>query len=92
MTLHQTSHGELLAMPIEDLRKDILTQRALIARSRLGIQLNKEKDTAKYRRDRRMLARMLAAMQTLQMKASKEKTIAPLKSKRKSRTIPASST
>ncbi len=89
MATHHASYGELTSMPIDELRRDILTQRALVKKMSLGIQMNKEKDSAKYRGERRMLARMLLAMHVLKAKGKKE---APLKSKKKSRTIPASST
>ena len=61
MATHVTSFGELMAMPFDDLRKEIVTQRALVRKMRLSIHLNKEKDTAKYRREKRALARMLTA-------------------------------
>lgn len=59
MSTHLSTYGELEAMPKEDLGKEIVTQRAIVRKMRLGILLNKEKDTAKYRRERRQLARML---------------------------------
>jgi hypothetical protein len=61
MATHLPSYGELTAMPREDLRKDIVAQRALIRKMKLAVLLNKEKDTAKLRRERRQLARMLTA-------------------------------
>ena len=90
MAAHQTSYGELLAMPIDELRKDILMQRALVTKMRLGLELNKEKDSAKYRRERRMLARMLSAIHIPKVKVAEESKVPPLKSKRTSRTLPAS--
>ncbi len=89
MATHHASYGELLAMPIDELRRDIMTQRALVTKMSLGIQMNKEKDTARYRTERRMLARMLLAMHILKAKTKSKST---LKTKKNSRTIPASST
>jgi hypothetical protein len=48
-------------MPADELRKEILEQQTLVRKMRLGIHLNKEKDSAKYRREKRALARMLTA-------------------------------
>ena len=59
MASHLSTYGELEAMPKEDLRREVVSQRALVRKMRMGILLNKEKDTAKYRRERRQLARML---------------------------------
>lgn len=83
MAVHQTSFGELTAMPFDELRKEVMTQRALISKMRLGIQMNKEKDTAKFRRERRALGRMLLALERVQ-KQPKE-----LKKKPKSVTVSA---
>jgi hypothetical protein len=83
MAVHQTSFGELAAMPLSELRKEIITQRALVSKMRLGIQLNKEKDSAKFRRERRALGRMLLAFARVEGKAKE------LKSKPKSATVSA---
>lgn len=65
MATHLSSFGELLAMPLEDLRKDLAAQRTLVRKMRLGIEVKKEKDTARFRREKRQLARMLTAYRTL---------------------------
>jgi ribosomal protein L29 len=65
MASHIASFGELLAMPGDELRKELAQQKALVRKMRLGIHLNKEKDTAKYRREKRSLARMLTAQLAL---------------------------
>ncbi len=62
MATHIASFGELTAMPMDELRKEVTAQRLLIRKMRLGVHLNKEKDTAKYRREKRALARMLTAV------------------------------
>ncbi|ALM09412.1 MAG TPA: hypothetical protein DEB30_01315 [Candidatus Peribacter riflensis] len=53
-----TTAGELRAMQLPDLSREIKAQVLLIEQLRLGVQLKKEKDTAKLRRERRQLARM----------------------------------
>ena len=78
--------GELTAMPLEDLRKEITQKRSLVRKMRLGIQMNKEKDSARYRREKRGLARMLTALQALE-----ENGVKVLKPKPKTRTVPSPS-
>ena len=53
---------ELRNMTREDLLKDLTAQRGLVARLNMGIRLQKEKDTAKYRREKRALARMMTIL------------------------------
>src|SRR3989344_7220800 len=53
---------ELRNMTREDLLKDVTAQRGLVARLNMGIRLQKEKDTAKYRREKRALARMMTIL------------------------------
>jgi hypothetical protein len=91
MATHIASYGELMAMPIDELRREVLQQRAIVRKMHLSIQLNKEKDTAKYRREKRALARMLTAFGSLSKKPAKAKTTKELKSKPKSRTLSAPS-
>lgn len=88
MATHIASFGELTAMPLDELRKEITDQRTLVSKMRLGIQLSKEKDTAKFRRERRALARMHAALHTLTTGSSSAKL---LKKKPKNRSISAPS-
>ena len=54
----KTTIKELRKMNLADLTREIFLQKALVAKMRLGIKMKKEKDTAKYRRERRQLARM----------------------------------
>jgi len=49
---------ELKNMPLEDLLREVKEQSAVIAKLRLGIKMNKEKDSAKYKREKKQLARM----------------------------------
>lgn len=53
---------ELRSMQIADLRHELAAHRAIVRKMRLGIHMSKEKDTAKYRREKKALARMTAVM------------------------------
>lgn len=81
MPIHLSSFGELLAMPSDELRRDMAAQRVLMRKMRMGVELKKEKDTARYRREKRQLARMLTAFHSLK----------GLKQKPKSRRVSSSS-
>lgn len=50
--------GELRAMQMPDLVREIKAQTLLVEQIRLAVHMKKEKDTAKLRRERRVLARM----------------------------------
>lgn len=50
--------GELRAMQMPDLAREIKAQALLVEQLRLGVELKKEKDTAKLRRERRKYAQM----------------------------------
>lgn len=50
---------ELRAMQKADLLKEIAEQRDSVAKLRMQIELKSEKDTAKHRRQKRYLARLL---------------------------------
>ncbi len=49
---------ELRTMTSEDLRTEIRDQETAVLKLRLGVKLGKEKDSAKYIRERKQLARM----------------------------------
>lgn len=53
-----TSVKELRKMSPEDLLKEIRQQESTVVKLRLGVQLGKEKDSAKYVREKKQLARM----------------------------------
>ncbi|MDD5040951.1 MAG: hypothetical protein PHX87_01360 [Candidatus Peribacteraceae bacterium] len=53
-----SSTGELRAMQMPDLVREMKAQALLVERLRFGVKLKKEKDTAKLRRERRTFARM----------------------------------
>ncbi|MFH1670412.1 MAG: 50S ribosomal protein L29 [Patescibacteria group bacterium] len=50
--------AELRKMQSEDLLRELCEQAAIVAKLRLGIKMNKEKDTGKYRREKKQLSRM----------------------------------
>jgi hypothetical protein len=50
--------AELRNMQVADLRREIAAQDGVVRKMRLGILMKKEKDTAKYRREKRLGARM----------------------------------
>lgn len=52
------STTELRNMQEKDLQGEIMSQKALVAKLKMGIQLQKEKDSAKYQREKKTLARM----------------------------------
>ena len=66
------SMTELLKMPVEDLSREVQEQRTLVARLRLEVKMNKEKDIAKYQREKKQLARMLTALVQKQEKSLRE--------------------
>ncbi len=53
---------ELRAMQAADLRKEIRAQQSNVRKMRLQITMNTEKDTGRYRREKRQLARMMMAL------------------------------
>lgn len=57
MTTH-SSMDELKAMQMPDLLREMKAQELLVEKLRLGVALKKEKDTARYRREKRQFARM----------------------------------
>ena len=71
-----TSLTELRNMPVSDLRKEVMNQRNIVAKMHLGIEMSKEKDTARYQREKKQLARMLTVLKAKEAegkKAEKEK-------------------
>lgn len=58
----KTTIIELRKMQVKDLRREIASQQMLIAKLHMGIVMKKEKDTARYVRERKQLARMKTAL------------------------------
>lgn len=54
----KTTMTELRKMQPKDLLKEIAQQQHIVVKLRLGVKLGKEKDSAKYIRERKQLARM----------------------------------
>jgi ribosomal protein L29 len=69
------SMKELLNMTAEELRKEVNTHEREMQAMRVNIRIKKEKDTAKYRRSRKDVARMKHAL-TLKMNSA---PVAPAK-------------
>ena len=57
-----TTITELRTMQLPDLRTEIRSQQTHVQKMRLQITMNTEKDTARYRREKRQLARMMTVM------------------------------
>ena len=79
-----TSIIELRKMQIKDLQGEVNAQEHLVSKLRLGVKLNKEKNSAKYKGEKKQLARMntvLTEKQTekLLMEESKSTVSAPSK-------------
>ena len=53
---------ELRGMQPTDLRKEIRAQQTTVRKMRIEITMNTEKDTAKYKRERKTLARMMTVL------------------------------
>lgn len=49
-------------MGLTDLLREADTQRILVTQFRLGMKVGKEKDAARYKREKRYLARMLGVI------------------------------
>lgn len=77
---------ELRKMTAEDLHNEIHEHRALAGKTRLDVELKKEKNAAKAKTQRRAVARMLTI---LGEKERGEDAKVELKKKSKTRTVPA---
>src|SRR3990167_6448458 len=84
------SMKELRNMQVADLNRDVSSQRGLIAKLSLGIRMQKEKDTAKLKRERKTLARMMTALHEKQRTQGKQETQEKRKSSPVSPETPAS--
>ena len=76
---------ELQKMSAKELSSEIRAQQALVSKLRIEIELRKEKNSAKYRNERRQLARM----ETVLTQTMKKKGEEPLKAAPKSATVSA---
>lgn len=66
MAKHIAPTGELRQMAPADLRKDINELRVEVAKMRLNVHAQSEKDTAAYARSKKQLARMLTILAQLE--------------------------
>ena len=57
-----TTITEMRTMQIADLQKELRAQRTHVQKMRLQITMNTEKDTGKYRREKKQLARMMMVL------------------------------
>ncbi len=55
---HSLSTKEIRNMQVEDLQREMQTLQLAVHKMRMEIRLKKEKDSAKYRREKKTLARM----------------------------------
>jgi ribosomal protein L29 len=77
-----STSAELRKMNQDDLRKEISEKRLEVAKQKMGLELRSEKDTAKYRREKRHIARLLT-IENESKKVSEKSTKSALKAKRK---------
>lgn len=75
------STTELRAMSASDLRKEITDKRSEVAKMKMGVMLRSEKDTARFRREKKEIARMLTILG--QIESASPATTTALKTKRK---------
>lgn len=76
MASHTTA-TELRNMQVKDLQKEITSQKAEVARLNMAVTMQKEKNSAKYKHEKKQLARMETV---LAEKLSQELLSAPKKS------------
>lgn len=77
MAKHKLTTGELRKMQTVDLQNEAQECRSQIAKTRLNIDLQKEKDTSKHRKSKRELARILTVLQAQQLQQKKPASTLP---------------
>lgn len=80
------SATELRNMQMDDLRKEIAEKRLVIAKMRINVHMRSEKDTARFLREKKELARML----TIASEKTGAAVVPALKKTSKKATVPAS--
>jgi len=65
---------ELKGMDIDSLRKELKALRTSVAKLKMGIAMQKEKDTAKYQKEKKQLARMLTVVSAKELEAKNSPT------------------
>lgn len=81
--------AELRKMTPSDLQKEISDKRAAVAKMRMAVMSTSEKDTAKFRREKKEIARMLTILGEINT-VDKKSSVTTLKPKTKVSTVPAS--
>lgn len=77
-----SSSTELRKQPLEDLRREVAAKRLTLAKMRMGLRLQKEKNSGVYKAEKRELARMLTVM-------NEKNTTEQLLKKKNATTLPA---
>ena len=77
-----TTTKELNNMTAADLQSDIRTQEHAVVKLRLGVQMGSEKDSAKYVRAKKQLARMKTAQSNAKFEPKKNEDNVSQKSKK----------
>lgn len=75
------SSTELRKMSASDLRKELAEKRLEVAKMRMSVNQRSEKDTAKYRREKKHIARLLTVISQVEDGAGKTLKAAPKASK-----------
>jgi len=75
-------------MQVSDLSREVREQRTLVAKLRMTVRLGKEKDSAKYKREKYQLARMLTVVSAKKSSSStpdssSEKSSKPVSTRKK---------
>jgi ribosomal protein L29 len=82
------STTELRNMQMDDLRKEITAKRMTVAKMHIDIEMRSEKDSARFLREKKELARMLTIENEKQKMETEPQTT--LKTSRKTSTVSAS--
>lgn len=61
----QSTIIELRKMPRKDLEREVRSQRATVAKLRLAVHMQKEKNSAKYSNEKKQLARMMTVLEEI---------------------------
>ncbi len=84
---HSLTPSELRKMTVEDLRREITEHTAILGKTKIAVQLNKEKDTAKVHKTRRLLARAKTVLAEKTKKPAAQNAKEELKNEKPSRTV-----
>lgn len=85
---HKLTATELRNMQTDELRKEISEKRAIVAKMHIEVQMRSEKDTARFLREKKALARMLTVLN--EKKETPAAAPKALKAKRKTTKLPVS--